>query len=729
MINFKDELNERQYEAVTSTSQYLRIVAGAGSGKTRVLTYRIAHLVANMGVSPRRIVAITFTNKVAGEMKRRVIDLIHVGERDMQISTFHSLAVKILRNHIHLLNYPTSFTILDEEDQAKLFNDIAKELGYSKRDQLIKTAINYISNEKCKGHYPEDIELDDRIPNQKLFIEIYYKYETRKSEIYAYDFDDLILKAIDLLKNYSEVRKRYLNEIDHILVDEFQDTNDVQYEFMNLLMDSHTSLYVVGDPDQTIYTWRGANQKIIMDLEKRFPLLETIILDRNYRSTKKILDAANSLIGHNRERVKKNLYTENASGDNVNIIVKDSPQEEAKAVAETIKKLKDSGKYDYKDIAIIYRSNYLTLDFEHALMALRIPYRVYGGLRFYQRKEIKDVLAYFRLVANVKDDLALLRIINIPRRGLGEKILSLLMDDAREAHLSLYELIDDKNSRPKYLKVSQNLALDHMCSLIDKAREAILKKEKPYYEILQKMIIDLGYIDYLAQDDEEEDRIDNVMALFEDAKNYALGDEDATFEAYLQNVALLSAQDDINEGDNVSLLTVHTAKGLEYPVVFLVRLSEGIFPNQKTLMEGFKNLEEERRLCYVAFTRAKKELYVTHNSGYSYVLGCRLAPSRFFKEAMLTTSVDKKKEWHFEGENKKISTIKSHMQGNPVMNSNGIDDWVVGDRLEHRLFGKGTVTSVKKDSIIEVHFDAGGTRLMLGNHPTIKRIEKKGNEA
>lgn len=727
MIDFKKELNETQYEAVTSEAHYLRIIAGAGSGKTRVLTYRIAYLIGVKHVDPSRIVAITFTNKVAGEMKRRVLSLVDVDEKEMHISTFHSLAVRILRSNIHRLNFPSSFTILDEEDQMKIFSDIGKRLGYSKKDPILKKAITYISNEKCKGHYPEDIDILEDIPNQKTYLQIYNLYEQRKNEIYAYDFDDLLLKAIELLTSFPDVRNRYLRSIDHILVDEFQDTNDVQFKFMSLLMDSHTSLYVVGDPDQTIYTWRGANQKIILDVGKIFAPLETIILARNYRSTQKILKAANSLIACNKERVKKDLYTENDDGERVHLIVQDSPIEEARSVAIKIKELKDSGRYDYKDIAIIYRSNYLTLDFEHALMSLRIPYRVYGGLRFYQRKEIKDVLAYFRLLANPKDDIALLRIINVPKRGIGDKMIALLQDEAKNLNLSLYEYIASSSFAGSFLRPQSLLALKAMVGILETAKGMLQNNEKPYFEVMQKTIMELGYLDFLAQDEDEEDRIANVMTLFEDAKNFATNEPNATFDEYLQNVALLSAQDDINDGDNVSLLTVHTAKGLEYPVVFLVRLSEGIFPNQKTLMEGFKNLEEERRLCYVAFTRAKDLLYITYNNGFSAVLGSRLAPSRFLREAKLTNNPDVSQfKKNLKPLQEKIEEEYSPIQ---IKKDNGINDWQVGDICMHTRLGRGVVRKVNPDNLIEVEFDEHGLKMLIGNHPTLSRVEEKGHQA
>ena len=701
MINFKDELNERQYEAVTSTSQYLRIVAGAGSGKTRVLTYRIAHLVANMGVSPRRIVAITFTNKVAGEMKRRVIDLIHVGERDMQISTFHSLAVKILRNHIHLLNYPTSFTILDEEDQAKLFSDIAKELGYSKRDQLIKTAINYISNEKCKGHYPEDIELDDRIPNQKLFIEIYYKYETRKSEIYAYDFDDLILKAIDLLKNYSEVRKRYLNEIEHILVDEFQDTNDVQYEFMNLLMDSHTSLYVVGDPDQTIYTWRGANQKIIMDLEKRFPLLETIILDRNYRSTKKILDAANSLIGHNRERVKKNLYTENASGDNVNIIVKDSPQEEAKAVAETIKKLKDSGKYDYKDIAILYRTNAQSRILEEGILSKNYPYKVVGSYYFYKRKEVKDLISYLRLISNTHDDVSLSRVINVPKRGIGNKSIEELEQRAESNNTSMFEALE----KPKELEF-KNLILN----LQEIAKNVDLT------ELIDKVLELSGMQAELEKDKtlEADLRLENLKEFRSITESYQKETGSVNLEDFLEDISLVAdAKEHIEDGNAITLMTMHSAKGLEFKVVFLAGMEEGIMPHANS-SNSKEEMDEERRLCYVAITRAKERLYIT-NAKRRMLYGnvSFNPPSRFINEIDQDLIEKDEKANNISGV-KEFNKEKYYKTENTLYNH--------GDIVMHDTYGKGVVIDAD-ERFVTIAFDKRfGIKKLLSNYQGLRRI-------
>ena len=414
-MNFEKELNERQLEAVTSSSQYLRIVAGAGSGKTRVLTYRIAFLLSELGVAPWSILAITFTNKVAQEMRARVIKMINNDDRDLTIKTFHSFAAMFLRREISVLGFPQSFTILDEEDQTKLIKDIAAEMGFKRGDKIVGKTLSYIGSCKLQEKYPEEIKIiKPKFEDERTCLEIYTRYEEEKNKNLSLDFDDLLLKANFILENYPDIRTKWQRKFSHILIDEFQDTNNVEYKMVRMLMKPTTCLYVVGDPDQTIYTWRGANQEIILHLEDHFPLMETIILDRNYRSTQNILDSANKLIAHNKLRVPKNLYTTANPGDKV--VVHGSPfaKSEADYVAKEVKRLMQLDHYSYSDIVILYRSNYVTMEFEAAFTKYQIPYQIYGGLKFYQRKEIKDVLAYFHLIVNQKDDISFERIINVP---------------------------------------------------------------------------------------------------------------------------------------------------------------------------------------------------------------------------------------------------------------------------------------------------------------------------
>ena len=730
-------LNERQLEAVEADSQYTRVIAGAGSGKTRVLTYRIAYLLSEQNVKPWKILAITFTNKVANEMKNRVVQIVPEAERYLTIKTFHSFAAYFLRQEISNLNYPSNFTILDEEDQLKIIKDIAAEKGYKKSDPIVKKTVNYISSCKLKEKYPGDIRIDhERFEDERLCLEFYEDYENVKDRQYALDFDDLLLRANQILSSFPMVRAKWQDRIDHILIDEFQDTNDTEDKLIRLLLKPTSTLYVVGDPDQTIYTWRGANQGIILDLDKKFVGVKTIILDRNYRSTQNILDSANKLIAHNKLRVPKNLYTDNIKGSAVTVRCADSSLGEAEFVAREIKTLRDVHHYKLSDIAILYRSNYVTLEFEKALMAKQIPYVIYGGMKFYQRAEIKDVLAYFRLINNQKDDISFERIINTPRRGIGEVAISKIKSCALEHGLSMYEYVcEDYASEECPAKAI--VTLRNLVMRINHTRDEINKDEETFSKLLEDLINDIGYYEYLRLDDDGEDRLQNVKSLFEDLRHYLKSNPDATFDEYLQNVALVSAQDDMVEGEKVTLMTVHTAKGLEYPVVFVVKLNQGVFPSNRAMTEGgYVAMEEERRLAYVAFTRAKERLYLTYSHGYSYVVKSELSESIFIAESgnsfaqqrpTSRNSFRDKPKYHYSFEDKDEIIFDDIPQKEETFSQeidNGVDDWQVGDICIHQKFGRGVVTSLEGDGIIVVKFETEGEKTLLGNHKMISKGSK-----
>ena len=735
-MNFEKELNERQLEAVTTSFPHVRIIAGAGSGKTRVLTYRIAFLISEMHVAPWKILAITFTNKVANEMRKRVIDMIPEVEKDLTIKTFHSFAALFLRREIHVLDYPSSFTILDEEDQKKLIQDIAVERGFRRSDKIVGKAMGYIGSCKLKEKYPDDVNIiKPSFEDERECLEIYKRYEEEKDKMLSLDFDDLLLKTNYILENFPQIRMRWQDRIDDILIDEFQDTNDIEYKLVKYLKRPDASLYVVGDPDQTIYTWRGANQNIILELEKQFLDMETIILDRNYRSTSKILDSANKLISFNKMRVKKDLYTKNNPGDDVVVHSSSSSQSEAEYVAREVQKLKQVNGYAYKDIAILYRSSYVTMDFEHAFVAKNIPYRIYGGLKFYQRKEIKDVLAYFHLIVNVKDDISFLRIINTPRRGIGDTTINILKEEADQKGQSLYEYISEVSVEDSSAPKKAINSLKTMITLVDKAREDIEKKEEVFSKILEDMIYSLGYQDYLLKDEDDGDeRVENVKALFQDLRHYLKANPDSSFSEYLQNIALISAQDELVDGDFVTFMTVHTAKGLEYPVVFVVRFNNGVFPHIRSVMEsGYKGIEEERRLAYVAMTRAKERLYLTLAADYSYVLGGALTPSQFILESgnkVISTSdyspfrsnnPAKPKSYHFDDGPNLDFTKDEPIRQNFSQATNDIDGWQIGDIVIHKTLGKGVVIDLEGDGIIRVKFENHGEKSIMGNHPYVSK--------
>lgn len=743
-MNWEERLNEKQLDAVTCPFQHVRVVAGAGSGKTRVLTYRIAYLIDEFKVKPWNILAFTFTNKVAGEMKERIVSLIPDVSKFLTIRTFHSFGAFFLRQEISALNFPTNFTILDEEDQVKLIKDIAVELGYKKSDEIIKVAINYIGNCKLNGKYPDDMNPKaSNVPYEKDCLEIYRLYEEQKNRMYCLDFDDLLLYTNYILENYPAVKTKWQNRIDHILIDEFQDTNDIEFKLICLLKKPMASLYVVGDPDQTIYTWRGANQEIILKLEKHFSNIETIVLDQNYRSTQTILDSANKLISHNKLRVKKDLFTNNVGGDPIAVKGFGSSKEEANYVASEISRLIASKKYVLRDIVLLYRSNYLTVDFEHALMTHHIPYKIYGGQKFYQRREIKDVLAYFNLIVNPSSNISFERIINVPRRGIGDTSLLKLKQAAEESKLSLYDYVSTIDLEKSPIKKTLINSLKTMIARIEVAKDDISKNEEIFSKVLEDMIVDLNYYDYLMQDEDNEDRIQNVKALFQDLRHYLKQNPEASFDQYLQDIALLSAQDEIIDGDYVTLMTVHTAKGLEYPVVFVVRFNDNVFPNARSLSDtGFLGIEEERRLAYVAFTRAKEKLYITYCYDYSYVVQSHLTPSFFLKEAGLNANTNENKVPFFNRQNTfqskyfkddgfdyeindnfntdKPKTLKEEIDFNQEINND--IQWSIGDRLHHKNLGDGTVIAVDGDGIITVKFDEHGEKDLMGNHKFLSKI-------
>lgn len=765
MPNYESLLNERQLEAVTTHSQFVRIVAGAGSGKTRVLTYRISYLISDMKVDPSRILAIAFTNKVANEMKQRASKLVFdiLGRMPiLSISTFHSFCARFLREEHKAFSYPPGFTIFDEDDQKQLFGNVASELGYKKKDPFTKEASRYVNSQKTRGIYPENINISkESFKDEKKFVEFYLMYEQAKAACNALDFDDLLLYTIRILENRPDIRAKWAGRFDHILVDEFQDTNDVQFRLMRLLTKPDTSVYVVGDPDQTIYTWRGANQSLILNFDKTYPGAKTIILNENYRSTKKILAAANKLIAYNKKRVAKDLYTNGLDGEDIVTNCQPKSEDEAAWVAKRIYDIanqnKDAnGEPNYRNIAILYRSSYMTRSFEMALKNRRIPYRIYGGLRFYERMEVKDMLAYFTLLVNPLDNIAFERVINVPSRGIGASSIDRIRQNSKANNLCEYEYLKQvtKGNLESALPSRVINAAKEFIGILEETKNDLRENVEIYSSTLRKMAERLGYFDYITEEeDPEEDRVSNVNALFDDITNYISDNPDSTFEEYLQNVALLSGQDDINDGNYVSLMTIHVAKGLEFDYVFLICFNQGSFPSQRSMDESGKDgEEEERRLAYVAFTRAKKKLFVSCNSGYSFATDSSATPSMFFKEAGLSLPVGegyysrpswkpsfaygKKNDDSFFNDGKAFDPFEDERKApnkphetytKPL--TNGITDWMVGDRVHHEKFGEGDVVGVPDKNIIVVNFDTCGKKTLLSTHPMITRIHRKGGVA
>ena len=736
-MDYRSLLNERQYEAVSSRAQYARVVAGAGSGKTRVLTYRISYLISEMNVDPNKIVAIAFTNKVAAEMKERALKLLNGVGTGVTVSTFHSWCARFLRKEIDVLNFPINFTIMDEEDTETLIKDIGVELGYKRNDDVVKIAINYIGSYKCKGKYPEDILLDKESPEKiRVANKIFHIYEDRKDKMFSLDFDDLLLRTIQILEEFPDIRAKWQSRIDHILIDEFQDTNDVQFKLVKLLMDNKTNLYVVGDPDQTIYTWRGANQNIILNFNKTFPLAETLILDRNYRSTKTILNHANKLIAHNKKRVPKNLYTEFDDGEPVKVECSRKRDDEAFYVANEIENIiRKYPNTTYRNIAILYRAAYLTLPFETEFMRRQIPYQIYGGIKFFQRKEIKDVLAYFRLIYNPKDDLSFERIVNIPRRGIGDMAMDTLKAEKEAKNLSYLEYIDSIEEFETELKAKNIMALVAMSNKLKVTRKKLDEDLEAYPKILEDFVREIGYYEYLTNDEETaEERLQNVKSLFDNIIDFLRNNPESSFETYLENASLQTSQDEIRDGNYISLMTIHVAKGLEFDHVFVVSMIDGVFPSERTIIEsGDDGLEEERRLAYVAFTRAKKRLYVSTNSSYSFVLQQESQVSRFIEESglkMVNKGLYKPKpkslysEFGFYADEEPETKVSQLYEEPPKPTDNGIRDWKVGDIAIHEVFGRGKVVSIIDGTILQIDFETHGRKSILGSHPKVKKEEK-----
>ena len=690
-----EELNSEQKKAVEHIDGPMLVLAGAGSGKTKVLTSRIANLI-NKGINPYNILAITFTNKAAKEMKDRVVKLIGKEAYNIQISTFHSLGLKILKENYNLLGYEKNFTIIDSDDVLTIIKKIMKDKNMSKdryNPREIKNKISSAKNEMMSIEAFSKVEFDHNI------IEVYKEYQKKLKNGNSVDFDDLLILPIKLFKNYPRVLEEYQDKYKYILIDEYQDTNEAQYIFSKLLSSKYRNIFVVGDNDQAIYAFRGANYKNILNFEKDYPEAKTILLEENYRSTKTILNAANSVIKNNRERKDKNLWSNNIEGNKIKYKEVANEKEEASFVGEEIKKLLSKG-VNEEEIAVLYRTNAQSRVIEEEMLKKNIKYRVIGSFYFYNRKEIKDLLCYLRLINNHKDDVSLLRIINTPRRGIGDKTIENLTELAAQNNTSLYEAIEKgkelefKNLIEELTKSSESLSLTE---LIDEILEKSgIKKELSTSKLL-----------------EDEIRLENLNEFKGVTKSYEEEYGSATLGDFLDEISLVSDMSEHQDSSNrVSLMTIHSVKGLEYNYVFIIGMEEGIFPHYNAINDGSSSaIEEERRLCYVAITRAKKELYIT-SADTRMLFGniSRNAPSRFIKE------IDK--EYIEIDKPTKIEKITNKVR--KVIDKN--IEYEIGERISHTDFGEGIIISIDK-SILTVAFPhpVGIKKLMKG-HPNIKKI-------
>lgn len=729
--NLLKYLNKNQKEAVLTNDNPLLILAGAGSGKTRVLTTKIAYLVLNNLVGEFNILAFTFTNKAAKEMKERVGDILGKDISHMWIGTFHSICARILRRNIDYLGYNKNFTIYDTQDSKNLLKDIMKAINIDSKQLDMKGVVSRISDYKNKMIDPEEAIAKAFYPREKLIAELYEKYEHYKKKNNALDFDDLILLTLKLLENFEELRNRYSDMFKYIFVDEYQDTNRAQYQLIRLLTTKHDNICVVGDSDQSIYSWRGADINNILDFEKDYKRAKVIMLEQNYRSTQNILDTANLLIQNNNERKDKNLWTDNKQGDDVIYKKVNDERQEASDVINLIYQMNNDG-IPFREMAILYRTNAQSRLFEEKLMYEGLPHKVIGGLKFYERKEVKDMLSYMFFIVNNSDDQSLKRIINTPKRGIGNTTVQKLEAYALRTNQGMFNAIFDEdlstvlnNTTITKLKTFANTIIEFInySTEITLSEMAWMIFEKSGY---QKMLVESKAI-------EDKSRIENIESLINAVSEYEKDHPEATLSEYLQNVSLLSDIDKTTEEQGVSLMTIHSSKGLEYDVVFLIGMEEGLFPSRMSLEEG--GLEEERRLCYVAITRARKRLFITScMNRMTYGQNNRSMESRFIKEineAIVDKSEKQKVDpydtfFEIPSLEEKKQEVKKIMQRKIDSIKSSVDGWdyKVGDKVRHKKFGQGMIVQIKdiqEGKELMVSFNNVGIKRLASN---VAKLEK-----
>lgn len=737
-----DTLNKPQKEAVFHTEGPLLILAGAGSGKTRVLTHRIAYLIEEKGVNPWNILAITFTNKAAEEMRQRVDSLVGIGAESIWVSTFHSMCVRILRRYIDRLGYDNRFTIYDTDDQKTLMKEVCRKTDIDTKRFKERMLLSVISSAKNEMILPEEFELNAGGDFVQLKIaKVYKEYEAQMRANNALDFDDLLVKTVQLLETQPDVRENYQERFRYIMVDEYQDTNTVQFRLVSLLAGKYRNLCVVGDDDQSIYKFRGANIRNILDFEKEFSDAKVIKLEQNYRSVGNVLEVANSVIRNNKGRKEKTLWTDNEKGEKIRLRQFDTAYDEAQFIAEDIKDETEQGA-NYSDHAVLYRTNAQSRLLEEKFVAMNIPYKIVGGINFYSRREIKDVLSYLKTIDNGKDDLAVRRIINVPKRGIGLTTINRIQESAAARGIGFYDALSAPDLIPGIGRSASKL--DSFAALIEyfKGRS----EESGVTDLLTEVIEKTGYTESLEADDPEEleARVQNIDELVSKAAVYEESCSDRgerpTLSGFLEEVALVADIDSVAEDrDYVILMTLHSAKGLEFPHVYLAGMEDGLFPSYMSISgDDPEELEEERRLCYVGVTRAEEKLTLTC-AHMRLVRGERQynSMSRFIKEmpsALIDTgkreggfsqnvSLGEKRTYSSEVSGYKRSAYAQKpafaaiQKGSGLMakKSEGLS-YGVGDRVRHVKFGDGTVTEIKeggRDYEVTVQFDTAGVRKMF----------------
>lgn len=767
-MSLLDALNEPQRQAVMATDGPLLILAGAGSGKTRVLTHRTAYLIEECGVNPYNIMAITFTNKAAGEMRERIDQMVGYGSESIWVCTFHSTCVRILRRYIDRLGFGTNFTIYDSDDQKTLMKDICKRLEIDTKMYKEKMFFSAISS--AKDELIDPIEFETRAAGdyvKRKQAQVYREYQQALKQNNALDFDDLIMKTVELFKLDKEVLASYQDRFRYIMVDEYQDTNTAQFELIRLLALKYQNLCVVGDDDQSIYKFRGANIYNILNFEHHFPDATVIKLEQNYRSTQNILDAANAVIANNQGRKEKRLWTDNGAGDKITFEQLDTAAEEADFVARDIARRVRKGEYQYKDCAILYRTNAQSRLFEERFITANIPYKIFGGVNFYARKEVKDLLAYLKTIDNGQDDLAVRRIINIPKRGIGAASINKVALYAQEQEISFYDALCVAEQVPGLGKAAAKIRPFVLFIQSMKAKAKLLSVA----DLLQEVIETTGYVRELEAEgtDEAEARIENIDELISKAVDYAEGEEAPTLNGFLENVALVADIDSFDENsDYVVLMTLHSAKGLEFPNVYLAGLEDGLFPSYMSITSDNSQaeIEEERRLAYVGITRAKKNLTITSarvrmvrgQTQYGKVsrfvreIPPELLSGKIYepktKEEPIEQSTFQKARKAFRtvpsyggsGYGKEVgegygSTFRSSKATKPVYtkvenqrdfgSAGGALSYQVGDRVRHIKFGDGEVMAIVsggRDYEVTVDFDKAGTKKMFASFAKLKKI-------
>lgn len=735
-MSIYDTLNDRQLEAVYHTDGPLLILAGAGSGKTRVLTHRAAFLIEEKQVEPWNIMAITFTNKAAREMRDRIDNIVGYGAESIWVHTFHSSCVRILRKYIDRIGYDNNFTIYDTDDVKAVIKEVCKKLNIDSKYVKEKTIMNEISAAKNAMMDAEEYMLENAGDfNRRQIASAYKEYENRMRMNNALDFDDLLLKTVELFEQCPEVLAFYQERFQYIMVDEYQDTNTVQFRLVRLLADKYRNLCVVGDDDQSIYRFRGADIRNILDFERVYPDAKVIKLEQNYRSTGNILNAANSVIAHNRGRKEKALWTEKENGDKIIFRQVDNAFEEAELIADEIDRLVRKGRFGYGDCACLYRTNAQSRMLEERFIRENIPYRIFGGVNYYQRKEVKDMIAYLKTIENGKDDVAVRRIINVPKRGIGATTIERVAMFADSAGINFYEALMNQNCRD-ILGRSASKIIPFVDFIQLKRAQA---KEMSISELLERIIEDTGYVKELQIEntDESKARIENIDELISKVADYEMRTDEPTLAGFLEEVALIADIDNLDENSEyVSLMTIHSAKGLEFPKVFLCGLEEGLFPSMMSSFEPTE-VEEERRLCYVAITRAMESLTIT--SARSRMIRGEFQynkVSRFVSEIdgkcldsnISSGSLKRTNEPSNERRSVNTNVILKEKAFVPeqykVTRVNDLE-YTVGDKVHHIKFGDGIVTMIYeggKDYEVTVEFEKYGIKKMFASFAKLKKV-------